>query len=77
MVLGALAGLIINLFLPAILMASVWFSVVGAYLSAHRPEPGMEVVPLLGMVADIHLIGFLLPTLILGIVGVLLLVALL
>lgn len=37
----------------------------------------MEVVPLLGMVADIHLIGFLLPTLILGIVGVLLLVALL
>lgn len=76
-VLGAVAGLIINLFHPTILMASVWFVVVGAYLSAHRPDPSLAVVPLLGMIADFHILGVPLPSIILGGAGVLLIVALL
>lgn len=76
-VLGAVAGLIINLFQPAILMASVWFAVVGAYLSAHRPDPSQGFMPLLGMVADFQILGVPLPSIILAIAGVLLIVALL
>jgi hypothetical protein len=76
-VLGAVAGLIINLFQPAILMASVWFAMVGAYLSAHRPDPNLAFESVLGMVAEGHILTVGVPNIIFGIAGVLLIVALL
>lgn len=76
-ILGAVAGLIINLFQPAILMASVWLAVLGAYLSAHRPDPNLAFINPLGLVAEYHILGVSVPSIILGIAAVLLIVALL
>ncbi|MFK3607719.1 hypothetical protein A7D21_27335 [Pseudomonas sp. AP19] len=76
-VLGAVAGLIINLFQPAVLMTSVWFAVLGAYLSTSRTDPNQGFVSLLGMVTDSQILGVSVPSILLGIGGVLLIVALL
>lgn len=73
----AVAGLIINFFQPAILMASVWFAVIGAYLSAHRPDTNLAFKSVLGRVAEGHILTVGVPNIILGIAGVLLIVALL